>query len=285
MMKLLLAIPMLCLLMGACVSSPQKPPAVATPTEDSLKVQASDLVQLIDQAETSGAAQILERLDRDIFITTLVTVSLAIIGYLVKYFNDLRVTSKQADLKANHDKLVFELNRVNAQLQHFYGPLKAINDTCRISYQGFRDKYANTNYLADGYGKAVNRQKQPAATLDKDETYRLWLRSVIFPMHDRMLAILLARIDLLIEDHIPPCLELLSAHIQSYQHVIAQWDAGDHSETSSVIHYPGEELTTYLDSSFQTLKARQQKLIDTLARKRGGGVEAPTHHAASQSSN
>jgi len=282
-MRLLLATLMLCLLIGGCVSSPQKQNASSDAiAQDSLRLPASDLVQIIDQAETSGAARILERLDRDIFITTLVTISLAIIGYLVKYFNDLRVARKQADLKANHDKLVFELDRVNAQLQHFYGPLKAINDTCRLSYQGFRDKYANTNYLAEGYGKAVIRQKQPAATLDKDANYRLWLRSVIFPMHDRMLKILLARIDLLIEDHIPPCLELLSAHIQSYQHVIALWEAGDHRETSSVIHYPGEELTTYLNASFQTLKARQQQLIDTLERKRG--EEGKALHSAAQNS-
>jgi hypothetical protein len=74
----------------------------------------------------------------------------------------------------------------------------------------------------------------------------------------------------------PSCLELLSAHIQSYQHVIAQWNAGDYTETSSVIHYPGEKLTSYLNTSFETLKARQQQLIYTLERKRGQPYDQPS---------
>ena len=48
-----------------------------------------------------------------------------------------------------------------------------------------------------------------------------------------MMQTILSRLDLLIEDEIPECLELICAHVAAYKPILEKWEQGDYSEKRS----------------------------------------------------
>lgn len=186
---------------------------------------------------------------------------MAFIGYLIKYFNDLNLSKKKSQFDIENEKLKFELDRVNQQLQYFYGPLKALNETSSIAYKGFSDKYLDTNHIEERFGQAIENKLSSLNSEEVNEEYRLWMTTVFHPIHDKMMEIILSRLDLVIEDILPRSLEKICAHVASYKPVIEKWKKGDFKESTGIILYPGDDLTEYINASFKKLKLRQQQLI------------------------
>jgi hypothetical protein len=73
-------------------------------------------------------------------VTLSVTVTLAFIGYVATYRNNLRLDRQKA-----------RLERVNLQLSDFYGPLLANAAASGIAWLAFRSRYRPTNGFLLGW--------------------------------------------------------------------------------------------------------------------------------------
>lgn len=183
-------------------------------------------------------------MDQTFFITTSISILLALLGYLYTWFSSRRSSQQKA-----------QLERVNLQLSNLYGPLFALVESSDISWRAFRSKHQpNSRYFS--------KVKPPA---EKDiEAWRLWMKTVFMPINSQMYDIVQDNAELLIESEMPKCLLLLLAHVASFKAVIKKWKQNDFSEHESLVVYPSEELIDYVNSSYKSLKREQSKLIGLL---------------------
>jgi hypothetical protein len=165
-----------------------------------------------------------------------------VIGFFAKAVYDLW-TARRKD----------HLDRVNQQLKLFYGPLYALNQAGHHAWGAFRTTVRPQ--VRSFFGE------HPPPTPEELEAWRLWMKTVFRPNHEKMLEIITKHSDLLIESDLPLPLQLFCAHVASYKAVFAKWDKGDYSQNTAVLNYPTEELGQYLARSFKALKARQAKLL------------------------
>jgi hypothetical protein len=177
----------------------------------------------------------------ELMITTVVTITLAFIGYLITYLNNLRL-SQRAE----------RIQRVNRQLAELYGPLFAMSQASKIAYHAFR---------------SANRPQQAYFDVEKPpnekelEAWRLWMTTVFMPVNLRMYELMLSKSDLLIEAQMPEGFLSFCAHVTAYQAVMKKWENNDFSEHRSLVNHPRKLLEDYLDESFRKLKTEQEALL------------------------
>lgn len=176
-----------------------------------------------------------------LIITTLVTISLALLGYFATYFNNLRLSQRSE-----------RLSRVNRQLSELYGPLFALSYASHSAWIAFRLKYRSNQkfFFSD----------DNSPTDEELKAWRLWMTTVFMPINQRMYELVLSKSDLLIETTMPEPLLELCAHVAAYFPVLKKWEANDFTEHTSPLNFP-DSLGPYCDQSFQNLKAEQSKLL------------------------
>jgi len=167
-------------------------------------------------------------------ITAIVTIFVALAGYLITYWNNILLSRRTE-----------RLNRINKQLNEFYSSSK--------SWVTFRTKYRSQkrSYFSDN----------PPPTEEELQAWRLWMTTVFMPINLRIYEMVVSKADLLIERDMPECLRELCAHVASYQTVLKKWENNDFSEHTSLIDYPGRELLDYSHRSFKELKDKQSNLV------------------------
>jgi hypothetical protein len=104
-------------------------------------------------------------------------------------------------------------------------------------------------------------QAHPPPNKEELEAWRRWMLTVFQPIHSEMLSLITKNADLLIEDDLPMPLQLFCAHVAAYKVVFERWGKNDFSEHTSVMNYPTDEMASYLERSFKTLKAQQARLL------------------------
>src|SRR5947209_1888781 len=150
-------------------------------------------------------------LDWKTILTLLVTVSLALAGYIAKYLNDIK-TAQRKD----------RLERVNRQLKEFYGPLYALSYASDKAWrEAFRAQYRPHGSFWSG---------APPPTPSEEVAWRLWMTEVFMPLNVQMERLIIGNADLLDEPEIPECLLVVCAHVSAYKAVLARWETGDYSE-------------------------------------------------------
>jgi hypothetical protein len=164
-----------------------------------------------------------------------------VLGFLAKGAYDLWLARRK-------DKL----ERINQQLKLLYGPLYSINQSSQLAWAAFRGRTRP--------GKAFFGT-EPPPTQEELLAWRYWIQTVFGPMHAEMMSAITKNADLLIEDDIPDSLRLFCAHVAVYKVVLARWEDHDFSEYTSILNYPAQELTIYLQKSFEKLKAEQRRLL------------------------
>ncbi len=178
--------------------------------------------------------------------TLIVTVSLALVGYLVKYINDIAIARRKDTLE-----------RVNLQLKNLYGPLYTTGRAAEIAWQAFRSRYRP--------GKAFFGT-QPPPNDEELAAWRLWMSEVFMPLNLRIEKTIIENGDLIIEQQMPECFLSLCAHVAAFKPVLKKWQSGDHSELMSLSNYPND-LLKYIESSYSELKRKQAALLGTLREK------------------
>lgn len=144
------------------------------------------------------------------------------------------------------------LDRLNAQLEHLYGPLYATLEASRIAYRRFLDRVRpGSDTLFDPDGPAPDERQL--------RLFRQWVEAVSHPRAARAFELITGHAHLLIEDEMPDCLLQFLAHKSGYDVLTARWKDGDFTEHLSVVRHPGDELYDYLRRSFTRLKVEQAR--------------------------
>ena len=187
-------------------------------------------------------------MDWKIWIAPSVTIVVALLGFAVKYLNDIKIAQRKD-----------RLDRINQQLKLLYGPLYATDQAGNTAWQAFRTK----NRPNRGYW-----DPEAPPTEDEKAVWRLWMQEVFMPLNLRLEKTIVENGDLLIEKQMPESLLLLLAHVSAYKAVLKRWDNGDYTEHISLVNYPRQEVRTYVEKSFADLKNEQARLLGLLGGKK-----------------
>lgn len=169
----------------------------------------------------------------NVLLTIVVSVTLALIGYIFTYFNNLRLARRK-------DKL----DRIDRQLRDFYGPLFALDQASNIMFVAFTKQW-----------------KPSRPRTEEDNTrFRLWVAEVFMPLNLQIVKIITEHADLLEEEKMPDILLALCAHVYGYKLIMKSWELGDYTQLSPGIAFPSK-LREYAVEHYQYLKMEQTKLL------------------------
>jgi hypothetical protein len=171
-------------------------------------------------------------------------ICVAVLGALLSYLYTRRLERRKA-----------RLERLNAQLREFYGPLYAIFEATRIAHLRF------VNTLRPG-STTLFAPDVPPLNVGELRLWRLWAMSTHQHRSTPAYEVIINKAHLLIEDEMPQCLLDFCAHKAGYDIVIERWKQGDYTEHLSVVRHPGDALLDYLQRSFIELKRKQAEEID-----------------------
>lgn len=175
-------------------------------------------------------------------LALVITVALALIGYIATYVNNLILTRRKE-----------RLDLINKAINDFYGPLYVIAHVGQTAYAAFVAKI--------GKGDDANLEKP--LTENQFAEWRLWVINVFMPMNERCETLLLDNAYLIRERDIPECILRFVTHISAYKAVIKKWESGDYSEQFSIVDFP-DELLSYATNTYRSLKDEQLRLIGKL---------------------
>jgi hypothetical protein len=118
------------------------------------------------------------------------------------------------------DRLRGQLDYVNSQLREFYGPLLAIAETSEQAWTAFKTRYNPEADLEANFWDPAHPPSRAARV-----AYKHWMGALFFPLDDKLVNIIVARADLLIDAGMPQCLTDLCAHTLTLKAVLDTWDA------------------------------------------------------------
>ena len=179
----------------------------------------------------------------NIEITSLViTVILAFIGYLITYWNNLRLSKRKE-----------RLDLINKRLNEFYGPLYISSQAGKIAYKALLMKLNRESIF-----EVTDTNPPPDDEVLAE--WRIWLQDVFMPLNELREKLILENAHLIREEEIPECLLQFVTHVSAYKAIIRKWDMGDFSEHAPLVDFP-TEIEEYAYKSYQELKREQIKLI------------------------
>ncbi|MEL6362121.1 MAG: hypothetical protein AAFR21_13670 [Pseudomonadota bacterium] len=167
---------------------------------------------------------------------------LAVFGYIITHIFAVR--------RQLHDARVEFLN---AQIRDLYGPLYAIDASNRAAWISFRAKYRPD---ISSYFKKENPPSE-----EETKAFVQWMRSVFHPNNKRMHDVITSNAHLIEGNDFPESFREFLIHVETYQVVIDQWDAGNFSEYTSRNNYPRDTFSSEVEDSFLKLKRRQKRLL------------------------
>ncbi|MFN8395018.1 MAG: hypothetical protein U0176_10255 [Bacteroidia bacterium] len=151
-----------------------------------------------------------------------------------------------------------KLDRINNQLEHYYGPLYSLMKANHKAWLDFKGEHIRVALALD----------DPDIELTPEDiaAWRHWMKHIFMPANEKMFQIIASRSDLLIGDRMPkPFLELIS-HIVSYRAMMGKWPDEPCSELedreSNLTHFNYPILAQkYVFRKFRELKKKQHQLL------------------------
>lgn len=179
----------------------------------------------------------MESLDLKTMVGLLITVLLAVGGYLYKYFDDKNTRKRQA-----------RLSLVNKQLEEFYGPLFFRAVSGEKSYEELLKKLGKPRINLNPTKKELKE-------------WRIWYKTVFHPDNLEIEKIILEKSYLIREEEIPQPLTDFISHISPYKAIVAKWEDKDYSEHFSTVDFP-KEFKPYIHRSYYALKKEQLQIMN-----------------------
>ena len=163
--------------------------------------------------------------DSDIKVfSVLVTILLALAGYLYKYFDDRGVRMRASKLTV-----------INKRLENFYGPL-----------------YFRSISGGEAYQTLLRKLKKQRMSEDPTEgelaEWRVWYKEVFHPYNLEVENIIINHSYLMLEKYIPKPLVSFVAHISEYKAIVAKWEKEDYTDHFATTMFP-KELKVYIHES------------------------------------
>lgn len=140
------------------------------------------------------------------------------------------------------------IERLSAQLRDLYGPLAALLTSTDALYKVWRSRQLP---VPTGWKNSSEEER---------EEWRHWMMTVFMPLNRRMSQIVTMHADLIEEDHMPPELIALCAHVESYEALQARWEAGNFERFVPHILFP-DAVIDYAIGHFNALKSEQARLL------------------------
>ena len=170
-----------------------------------------------------------------------VTIAVAVSGYVVTYFMQRHQAQRQA-----------RLERINCQLRNLYGPLYSILKANQAVWNEFRDKL----WPKHGHNAYFHGNNTTDA---ENERWRIWMTEVFEPLNARIERIILENGDLLIDSELPQEFVDALAHIASYRALYPKWKDGDFTIHTSLINFP-DGLLPIIEHAYRKLLQQQKNL-------------------------
>ncbi|MGJ3232183.1 MAG: hypothetical protein ACFE0P_10320 [Oceanicaulis sp.] len=148
------------------------------------------------------------------------------------------------------------LRFLEAQLRDLYGPLYAITKANELVYRKFREHNPDVIHEIVSTG---------SATGEAAETWRRWNANVFQPANLRMRDIIERNAHLFTSAQMPEHVVKFLAHVENYQAVIQDMEAGDRIFGDELIPYP-ENFATHIESQY----ALVSRIHGDLVSGRGG---------------
>lgn len=152
------------------------------------------------------------------------------------------------------------LERVTAQVEKLYGPLRALVRAGDVAWLDFR---RHVRPKQQGFFDSP-----PPPTPEELDAWILWMTEVFVPLHEKMEAIILEHVHLVEGSAFPDEFDSLLAHISGYKPALAKWKEKGQRDLSadgyagylSTRVYP-LGLRAYVDRSYETLASRREELL------------------------
>lgn len=178
----------------------------------------------------------------EVTVSLIITVILALVGYLITYLNDLRLSNRKE-----------QLDLVNKRINEFYGPLFVATQSSLTAYKAL--------HLKLGREKIFESDNRLLIPDEKDLTeWRIWLESVFMPLNEFSEKLILENAYLIREEKMPQCLLDLVTHVSAHRATLKKWEAGDFTDYAPLKPFPSE-VDAYIARSYQELKTEQLSLI------------------------
>lgn len=159
----------------------------------------------------------------------------------IAYFNSVRLERRKN-----------RLERINLQLDEFYGPLLAIVQSSQQAWE---------NFIAGHDNNPNFYKKEQNPTPEQVAEFHNWMYTVFIPNNEKLHDIIVNNTSLLVENEIPEVLLGLLAHILEFR-IIFNKREDKHSEVAETkSKYHGKALLQYCEEKFRELKTEQIKII------------------------
>lgn len=172
-------------------------------------------------------------------LSLMITIVLALAGYLATYLNNLRLSKREE-----------RLDLINKRIKDFYGPLYVSSEAGRTAYETLLVKLGK---------KAVFDPDFPPTEEELTE-WRVWSKNIFLPLNEFLEKLILENAYLIREEKVPECLLRFVTHVSAYKVILKKWESGDFSENTPALDFP-VELEEYAAHSYRELKAEQLRLI------------------------
>ena len=176
-----------------------------------------------------------------------VSVVLALLGYLVTFLAQRHQAARQA-----------ELDRVNLQLRNLYGPLYATLRANEAVWQAFCEKHWPQHGQPTYFGSGETTDEEGAV-------WRTWMLEVFEPLNSRIERAILENGDLLEDSELPGEFVEVLAHIASYRALYSKWRNGDFRDHTAALNYP-TGLLKVVEPTYRKLLERQRVLAGQVGR-------------------
>lgn len=176
---------------------------------------------------------------------------LSSVPWFIMIFLALFTYSLNERARRNAQRDEARLRFLEAQLRDLYGPLYAITKANEMVYQKFREHNPDVIHEIVSTG---------SATGEAAETWRRWNANVFQPANLRMRDIIERNAHLFTSAQMPDHVVKFLAHVENYQAVIQEMEAGDRIFGDELIPYP-ENFAAHVESQYALVSRTHTDLV------------------------
>ncbi len=160
-------------------------------------------------------------------------------------------------LNLEQEMLCLEINAVQQQLDHLYGPLLMLMVEGQRTFQALVEMLEDTPSV----GHEASRW-----TSEERVAWNRWMATTLFPLHKRIIVLFSTQPHLMVNGKHPAYFASFIAHGQSWQSLRERWSKGDFSGTwNPTLRWPCQFTQEVIDIS-HVLKAKHLSLLKKVSK-------------------
>jgi hypothetical protein len=179
-------------------------------------------------------------------LVTIIVLAFGMLGYFIKYRNDLKLQKRKDSL-----------DMINRQLSEFYGPILGQRKIAQKAWDKFVEKY--NIKLSDFHEDTLKK-----ANINSD-IWQKWIRNVFFPINDNILQTFISKNDLLIKDKIEDKIDDVfidyCLHSATFRVVMDSWRDNKESDLFSYTTVSFEKFDEAINEGYVSLLKKRKKLL------------------------